>query len=64
MLCPPVLLAHACHAFAGKEIGLPVASGFSCHRAPEQKKRRHKAGVKVLRQVSYRQETYRAVLIL
>src|SRR6056297_1858204 len=26
-----------------------------------QKKRRHKAGVELLRQVSYRQETYRAV---
>jgi hypothetical protein len=29
-----------------------------------QKKRLHKAGVKLLRQVSYRQETYRAVISL
>jgi len=29
-----------------------------------RKKRRHKAGVKLLRQVSYRQETYRAVKLL
>ena len=28
---------------------------------PDQKKRPHEAGVKLLRQVSYRQETYRAV---
>jgi hypothetical protein len=27
----------------------------------KQKKRQHEAGVKLLRQVSYRQETYRAV---
>ncbi len=30
----------------------------------DEKKRPHKAGVKLLRQVSYRQETYRAVLLL
>jgi hypothetical protein len=30
-------------------------------RPTAQKKRRHEAGVKLLRQVSYRQETYRAV---
>jgi hypothetical protein len=29
-----------------------------------KKKRRHEAGVKLLRQVSYRQETYRAVTSL
>jgi hypothetical protein len=31
---------------------------------PAQKKRPHEAGVKLLRQVSYRQETYRAVTLL
>jgi hypothetical protein len=29
-----------------------------------KKKRQHEAGVKLLRQVSYRQETYRAVPLL
>jgi hypothetical protein len=49
------------------------AIGFSCLPNPgalakppglRTKKRPHKAGVKLLRQVSYRQETYRAVIRL
>jgi hypothetical protein len=33
----------------------------SLRRRAAKKKRQHEAGVKLLRQVSYRQETYRAV---
>ena len=42
---------------------VPVPSAARPRRAGK-KKRRHKAGVKSLRQVSYRQETYRAVTLL
>jgi hypothetical protein len=38
-----------------------VAIGGICENTAGQKKRLHKAGVKLLRQGSYRQETYRAV---
>jgi hypothetical protein len=39
----------------------PAKTEYRRISVPSEKKRRHKAGVQLLRQVSYRQETYRAV---
>jgi hypothetical protein len=44
-----------------KAIARPVRLAADAFPANCKKKRQRKAGVKLLRQVSYRQETYRAV---
>jgi hypothetical protein len=51
-------------SFQSIDVRNPWAMSYVPPVTGSQKKRQHEAGVKLLRQVSYRQETYRAVMSL